>query len=79
MQQTGQVCGNPAWGSNIPTVKAYWGPLPAGTSGLEFETIVPPTPGRSVPNYAMWYPGSTGVTMVNGMACIPATNFRSVP
>jgi hypothetical protein len=79
MQTTGQVCGNAGWGQTTPTAKAFWGPLKASDSGLEFETTVPPTPGASVPSYAIWRPGSPGVTSINGLTCIPAVNFRSVP
>ena len=47
-QASGQVWGAPArnfYQSDIPSVKAYIGPLPEGARGIEFTTSVSPTPG----------------------------------
>ena len=55
-ERTGMVGGKPA--RNIaaglfPKVKAYDGPLPAGRSGIEFYTAVPPDPNH-VPGCPVW-------------------------
>jgi hypothetical protein len=81
MQATsGQVCGKAAWGSHIPSVKAYWGLLPAGSSGVEFTTSVAPSAGRSSPSMVKWYSGDPGVIDGGpGLVCIPAVIQRMVP
>jgi hypothetical protein len=79
MIQRGQLCGGPAWGSSIPSVKAYDGPLPGGASGIEFTTTVPPTPG-SPPGLVKWYKGSPGVyASTTDLVCIAVNVRRSVP
>ncbi len=78
--QTGRVCGHAAWGSAFPTVKAYWGQLPAGASGIEFTTSVAPTPGRSTPSVVKWYQGTVGVISSGpGLVCIPVAIRKVVP
>ena len=47
-------------GSDIPTVQAWPGTIPAGEYGLEFETDVSPDP-RSPPGVPIWRAGSPGV------------------
>jgi hypothetical protein len=42
-------------GGAIPCVKAYAGPLPTGTNGVEFTTNVPPT--HSHPGMVLWVHG----------------------
>jgi hypothetical protein len=75
---SGLVCGRAAWGSHIPSVKAYPGPLPPGESGIEFTTSV--APGRSTPSMIKWYDGDPGViSSAPGLACIPASIHKSVP
>lgn len=74
-EQSGQVWGRPARGSSIPSVKAYFGPLPNGRRGIEFTTPVPHDPRFSYPFEARWYyPHTLGVTLNGqGFAVIPAT------
>jgi hypothetical protein len=54
--QTGEIWGatpRNIFQSDIPKVKAYEGPLPAGAVGIEFETEVPPDNGH-VPGKPTW-------------------------
>lgn len=75
-----QVCGKAGWGSHIPSVKAYPGPLPASASGIEFTTGVAPSPGRSSPSMTKWYQGDPGVVNSGaGMVCIAVTIMKVVP
>lgn len=39
---SGELWGGPPGASNIPAVKAYFGPLPAGARGFEFFALAPP-------------------------------------
>lgn len=73
--RSGEVWGQPARGSNLPCVKAYFGPLPNGRRGIEFTTTVPHDPRFGDPVEARWYHGWTpGVRLNNhGFAVIPAT------
>ncbi len=79
-ERTGIVGGYAARGSDIPTVKAYSGPLPSGARGIEFSTSVQPAPG-SVPGQPKWYPGQPGVGVIPGekgpMAVIPVIILRN--
>ena len=71
--QSGQMWGREAYGSSIPTVKAYVGPLPAGEQGVEFTTEAEPNAGAPQ-GQAKWYPGSPGVTVNSqGYAVINVT------
>lgn len=74
-ERSGQVWGQPARWSSIPSVKAYFGPLPNGRRGIEFTTQVPHDPKYSDPYEARWYhPHTPGVTLNGqGFAVIPAT------
>lgn len=73
IESSGELWGNPARGSDIPSVKAYNGPLPDGAQGIEFTTPVTPstvTRGtRGSPAY--WFPGTKGVKVEEGKAMIP--------
>lgn len=51
-----EIWGKAARGSSLPSVKAYLGPLPANTAGIEFETDIAPHVG-SVPQVPKWYLG----------------------
>jgi hypothetical protein len=42
------------YGSGLPTVRAFRGPLPAGKDGIEFSTSIPPTPNCSTPTEVYW-------------------------
>ena len=80
MIASGEVCGHAPWGSQLPAVQAYWGPLQRNDSGIEFETVIAPTPGSSTPSMAYWYGGTDGVvSRANGLVCIPVSVRRSVP
>jgi hypothetical protein len=64
--ESGELWGRPSahiFQSDIPKVKAYAGPLPAGAVGIEFETEVPPDNGH-VPGKPTWSatPERAGVT-----------------
>lgn len=77
---TMKVYGRAAWGSHIPSVKAYRGPLPPSDSGIEFSTPIAPTPGTSTPSMVKWYQGSPGVIDRGpGLVCIPANILKVVP
>ncbi|MAU96830.1 MAG: hypothetical protein CMP81_13235 [Fulvimarina sp.] len=60
-QQVGsaEIWGKPARGSNIPSVKAYRGPLPSGEKGVEFYTDIAPLAGQNTPTWARWNLGHT--------------------
>ena len=78
--KSGQVCGRAAWGSHIPSVKAYPGPLPSGASGIEFTTDIKLSPGRSSPSMVKWYRGDPGVIDSGpGLVCIPVAILKVVP
>ena len=81
-QSTNKVCGrgshqSGADVSSIPTVKAYYGRLPANQHGIEFETSLAPrsiqrVQGGTVP----WPQGCPGVLDEgNGLVCIPVFNL----
>jgi hypothetical protein len=61
-EQSMQILGLPARGSDIPTVKAYVGPLPKGSRGVEFYCDIDPENG-SPPGKAYWYLSSPGVIL----------------
>ena len=80
MIASGEACGKNAWGSNLPTVQAYWGPLAPGTPGIEFETTISPQNGSCTPSMAYWYATTPGVTTKpSGIVCIPIVVRKSVP
>ena len=77
---TQRVCGRPAWGSHIPSVKAYPGPLPMTSSGIEFTSMITPNAGHSTPSMIKWYQGDHGLLPSGpNLACIPVTILRVVP
>ena len=59
-QQSGTIRGYAAMGSFIPKVKAYGGPLPEGSRGIEFTTDAPPDEGCA-PSLPMWSGPRNGV------------------
>ncbi|QDK29178.1 RHS repeat-associated core domain-containing protein (plasmid) [Leptospira weilii] len=63
-EQSGEIWGKEASGSNIKSVQAYTGPLPKGKRGVEFITAAKETPG-SAPGQAKWLEGSPGVRPAN--------------
>lgn len=69
----GLICGKAARGSQIPSVKAYIGPLPVGTRGVEFVTVVRPH-ALTHPTLVQWYQNDPGVIDGNpGFVCIPVS------
>ncbi|WP_052026796.1 hypothetical protein [Rhodovulum sp. PH10] len=82
--ETGEIWGRPARGSDIPSVKAYRGPMPDGRRGIEFTTPVAPQPGSGSLYEARWYyPLTPGVLLKRNLeneefAVIPAVvkNFQ---
>jgi RHS repeat-associated protein len=73
IESSGELWGYPARGSDIPSVKAYNGPLPEGARGIEFTTpVTPTTTTRGTPGSpAQWYPGTPGVKVEADKAKIP--------
>jgi hypothetical protein len=72
---TGELRGSPPrnfYQSDIPAVKAYEGPLPAGQKGFEFTTPVAPDTG-SAPGRAIWSTQNPAVREVDGQAVISCT------
>lgn len=68
-QNTGEIWGRASIWSTIPKVKAYRGPLPAGTRGIEFFTAVAPDAGSS-PRHPEWSGPRSGVTIRGDFAVI---------
>jgi hypothetical protein len=58
-----EIWGGSPWGSDTPTVQAYWGSLPPGERGVEFVTDIPPDRG-SPPSYAYWRVGRSEILSV---------------
>jgi hypothetical protein len=63
MTDSGMIGGRPAFGSFIPKVKAFVGPLPEGRAGIEFTTDLEPDPGCP-PGRAYWSEGGVGITVL---------------
>jgi hypothetical protein len=64
----------------IPCVKAYRGPLPLGTRGIEFTTAISPTKGSGTPYIAYWYAdGNTPGVAINsfGFAVITVLTIKN--
>ncbi len=59
-EQSGEIWGKEARGSNFKSVQAYTGPLPKGKRGVEFITAAKEAPG-SPPGKAKWVEGTPGV------------------
>jgi len=75
-----EIWGQPAQGSNLPSVKAYReSHLPLarhGPRGVLFATDIAPTLGTGTPFEARWYGGSAGVLdKPNGFVAIPIISF----
>lgn len=68
-EQTGEVWGRARRGGNEPSVKAYRGPLPDGSRGVEFVTSVPPDIGCP-PGRVDWTGPREGVTVEDEFAKI---------
>lgn len=73
-----EVWGTGAFLTGIAAVKAYLGPLPANTDGIEFETPVAPTPGTSTLSVAYWYQGAAQPAATPGFVMIPVTMRKVV-
>jgi hypothetical protein len=71
-QDSAELWGYPPQGSEIPTVQAYDGRLPASIRGIEFTTIVLPD-ARSAPGQPRWSGPRPGVRVENGVAKISVT------
>ncbi len=72
--ESSEVWGAPPrnfFNSDFPKVKAFIGPLPAGTRGYEFTTDVEPTSASRA--WAYWGEGTEGVRIEDDMAKIPVT------
>lgn len=52
-EESKEVWGRPARGSDTPKVKAYVGKLPANARGIEFTTDIEPDP-STPPGHAYW-------------------------
>jgi len=80
---TGELWGRPIRGGGlIPSVKAYPGPLPSGSNGIEFTTNIPAT--HLTPSTHYWVHGfDPGITLrqVGGdtFAIIPVLTISKVP
>jgi len=75
-QETGEIHGRPARGSDIPKVKAYIGKL-GERRGIEFTTDVPPDPGCP-PGQACWSGPREGVKVTDEHAKIKAVVTRNM-
>ena len=75
-EQTGELWGFPARGSDIPKVKAYVGPLPSGRRGIEFTTSARPDSGCP-PGYAFWSGPRSGVIVEGNRAKIQIDVVRN--
>jgi len=68
-ESTGEIWGRPPrWGFQ-PKVKAFRGPLPRGTRGVEFETEIAPDRGCP-PGLALWSGPRAGVVVEDDYARI---------
>ena len=68
-EATGEIWGRAAFGSTIPKVKAYTGPLPVGQRGIEFTADIPPDDGCA-PSRAEWSGPRPGVVLQGDYARI---------
>lgn len=59
-EESKEIWGRPARGSDTPKVKAYVGKLPANARGVEFTTDVEPDP-STPPGHAFWSGPQSGV------------------
>jgi hypothetical protein len=70
-EQSLEIWGRPARGSDQPKVKAYIGPLPSGKRGIEFTTDTNPdlsTP----PGLAFWSNTCDGIIVQEDVAILKA-------
>jgi RHS repeat-associated protein len=85
IQNSGELWGAPPrniYASDIPAVKAFYGPLPEGQLGVEFMTQVAPDAGGGFLGSAKWTGPRDGVTVVPyTWAKIPIsiTKVNSIP
>ena len=82
-KSSGRILGRIPRFGYTPCVKAYFGPLPDGSHGIEFVTDVPHDQRHSNPIQARWYyPITPGVGLVRindeEFAWIPATVTRII-
>ncbi|WP_061218192.1 SpvB/TcaC N-terminal domain-containing protein [Leptospira weilii] len=63
-EQSGEIWGKEAQGGLYKYVKAYKGPLPKGSRGIEFITAAPES-GGALPKEARWIEGAPGVRPAN--------------
>lgn len=75
-EESGELWGGPPWNSDIPAVRAYTGPLPRGSRGIEFVCFVPPDRQTS-PQLARWTGPRDGVIVENGYARVPIRVVRN--
>ena len=77
-EQSGEIWGRAPYGSDIPTVQAYKGPLPLGARGVEFVTSAVESPGSAAhPTAARWRPGDPGVSLEGDYAKIKVLITRN--
>ena len=76
-QKSGEIWGKPSRFSHIPKVKAYVGVLPAGRSGVEFETDVQPDAGCP-PGQAFWSAGNPGVQQAGDVVILKVKVLKVV-
>ncbi|MEM9422668.1 MAG: RHS repeat-associated core domain-containing protein, partial [Pseudomonadota bacterium] len=62
VQETGELFGTAPRGSDVPTVQAFAGPLPAGARGIEFTTSAQGTT-NFLSGQVRWRPGDRGVEL----------------
>lgn len=67
--ESGELWGGPDFGSDIPSVDAWVGPLPADKAGIEFFTDTSPNAGLP-PRWARWTGPRPGVRVEQGWAKI---------
>ena len=75
-EQSGELWGFPARGSDIPKVKAYVGALPDGARGIEFTTSVIPD-SSCPPTHAYWSGPRADVLVDEGRARITIKVIRN--
>jgi hypothetical protein len=71
-----EIWGYPPFGSDIPKVKAYEGPLPDGKRGIEFLTSIPPDSGAPR-GQAYWFREKPGVRLEADRAILRVGELRN--
>ncbi len=74
---SGEIWGKASFWSHRPTVKAYDGPLPKGSAGIEFRTVVSPDPGGP-PGRPEWSGPRSGVDVTEEFARLTCVVTRVV-